>query len=203
MTMRQEELKLFFYRWCRDPLRLGAIVPSSRTFGKKVAHKVCNGMGGSDGFVIELGSGTGVFAQALLDEGIAPDKLALLELDPLLASFLKKRFPAIRVWEKNAFFLRQLINKHKMNPVSLVLSGLPVPSIAWRTRYRILITIRRLLEQGGVYVQLTYMPVPPIPKRVLRRIGFKVKSRIFVLQNLPPASAWVFTPCAKQNQKRQ
>jgi len=47
----------------------------------------------SQDLVVELGGGTGVITQALLEAGIAPARLIVVERDEALHDLLVKRFP--------------------------------------------------------------------------------------------------------------
>ncbi len=51
------------------PKNIGAVLPSSRGLGRAIARQIDPTMPGP---VLELGPGTGVITQALLERGIAP-----------------------------------------------------------------------------------------------------------------------------------
>ena len=46
-----------------------------------------------DGLVVELGAGTGTVTRQLLDAGIAPRRLVVVEQSPVMVSLLRERFP--------------------------------------------------------------------------------------------------------------
>ena len=81
---------LFIKRWLRQPLAMGAVMPSGPLLTKALALTAVREMQGRDGHVIELGAGTGEVTKALLAAGIAPDRLALVERDPELVAFLRE-----------------------------------------------------------------------------------------------------------------
>ena len=147
------------------------------------------------GYVIDVGAGTGSFSRALLNGGVSSERLVLIEKDATLASFLRKNFPHLTLWQDDAANVRQLISRYQIAPVNFILSGLPLPSIPWRKRYRILLTIRRSLQDGGFYGQLTYLPFLCIGGKLLQRIGLKVTGRVFAFWNVPPGSVWILTAC--------
>lgn len=193
---------LFFYRWLRRPLRVGSVLPSSRIFGRSVASYVCDVIE-PQGYVIDVGAGTGSFSRALLNGGLSPNRLVLIEKDSTLASFLRKHFPHLTLWQDDAANVRRLISHHRIAPVNFILSGLPLPSIPWRKRYRILLTIRRSLQDGGYYGQLSYLPFLCIGGKLLQRIGLKVTGRVFAFWNVPPGSVWILTACPPVARERQ
>ena len=67
----------FFRQWLKNPLRVAAISPSSRQLVRQMMTQLPK----HSERVIELGGGTGVFTQALIDHGIAPSELLVLELN--------------------------------------------------------------------------------------------------------------------------
>ncbi|MGH6882786.1 MAG: hypothetical protein ACREFM_17835, partial [Hypericibacter sp.] len=67
--------------WIRNPMKLGAIVPSSRELALAMARLVPTDRKGP---VVELGGGTGVITRGLIETGIAPEDLIVIERDPTL-----------------------------------------------------------------------------------------------------------------------
>ena len=59
----------------------------------------------SPGPVVELGPGTGPVTQALLQRGLAPERLILVEYDPAFCRLLERRFPGVRVIQGDAYDL--------------------------------------------------------------------------------------------------
>src|SRR5690606_159302 len=77
----------FFRQWLKNPLGTAAISPSSNQLARQMLLELPAGASR----VIELGGGTGVFTQALLEHGIAPEQLLVLELNEELHQHLHKR----------------------------------------------------------------------------------------------------------------
>ncbi|NDA46857.1 MAG: hypothetical protein EBY21_06185, partial [Alphaproteobacteria bacterium] len=84
----------FLKAWIEKPLLTGAVSPSGRSLAKMMARYVDPAL---PGLVIELGPGTGPVTQALLQRGIAPERLILIEYDPDFCKLLARRFPRVRV----------------------------------------------------------------------------------------------------------
>src|SRR6187455_3180673 len=83
----------FFRQWLKDPLGVAAISPSSR----QLARQMMTQLPKPSRRVVELGGGTGVFTQALIDHGIAPAELLVLELNEELHQHLVRQFPYAKV----------------------------------------------------------------------------------------------------------
>jgi phosphatidylethanolamine/phosphatidyl-N-methylethanolamine N-methyltransferase len=177
---------LFLRRWLKDPLKIGAIAPSGRDLATAMARLVPIA---SQEPVIELGGGTGSITEALLDAGVPPSRLFVVERDEALHDLLVKRFPQVRVLLGDAAELTTLLRPLGISRASAVVSGLPLLTMRDSVRDRIVEESFALLEPGAPFIQFTYGLASPIPRRKLGVQG-EVKSR--VLNNLPPASVWLY-----------
>ena len=68
------------------------MAPSSRRLANLMVADV-----GPGSRVIELGAGTGVVTQAILDAGVSPEDLIVIEQNEEFAELLKARFPEVTV----------------------------------------------------------------------------------------------------------
>jgi len=177
---------LFLRRWLKDPLKIGAIAPSSRELGTAMARLV---PADSQDPVIELGGGTGSITEALLEADIAPARLFVVERDEALHDLLVRRFPQARILLGDAAELTALMRPLGISRAAAVVSGLPLLAMRDSIRDRIVEESFALLEPGAPFIQFTYGLASPIPRRKLGIRG-EVKSR--VLNNLPPASVWLY-----------
>ena len=87
----------FLHNWVRRPRELGAVVPSSRLLGKLMATNIGHGAR-----VIELGAGTGSVTRAILESGVRPEDLYLVERNKEFATILRRRFPRSPVIQADA-----------------------------------------------------------------------------------------------------
>ncbi len=85
LITRGSRHRKFLAAWVRAPLRMGAIIPSSKSLARAMAKQVDPDQ---PGMVIELGAGTGAITQALLDSGLAPSRMLVIERDPQLQLLL-------------------------------------------------------------------------------------------------------------------
>ena len=174
---------VFLRELVTNPREMGAVWPSSRQLAKRIAAAVpCD----SKGKVVELGGGTGVITEALLERGIPPDRLVVIERAPTLAALLRARFPRIHVVEGDAMHLADLLRDE--DEIAVVVSGLPLRSLPPRVVATIIRAVSEVLEPGGLFVQFTYHLSP---QRSLSQRFAAVSSRL-VLGNLPPARVWAF-----------
>ncbi len=150
----------FFRAWMAAPLRTGAQLPSGRELAKAMAAAVDPE---APGVVVELGSGTGAITAALVERGIAPERLILIEADPLFCALLKERYPAARVLSGDAYAAPRMLRELGVGPIAAVVSGLPLLTQKPVKRQRLLLGLLRLGVPGSAFVQFTYFYRSPIP----------------------------------------
>jgi len=179
--------RLFLSRWLKAPLRTGAVIPSSPALARLMAAQVDLSLPGP---VVELGAGTGVITQALLDIGVAPDQLIVIERDEALHRVLARRFPQLSITLGDACNVRDIVAEHGDTEAAAVVSSLPLLSLPDRIQWRIVDQSLATLMPGGSLVQYTYGPNCPIPRSLQYRHGCHARSAGFALLNLPPATVW-------------
>ena len=181
----------FFRQWLRNPLSVAALSPSSRQLARQMIEQLPAG----SKRVIELGGGTGVFTQALLDHGIAPEALLVLELNEELHHFLSQRFPAVHVVCGDAQKLRSIIRDHgfgRAGAIDAVISGLGLLSMSKATQRGILEGVFAVLSDEGRFIQFTYGPASPVSRDLLNDLGLSVRRASIAWMNVPPATVYVY-----------
>jgi phosphatidylethanolamine/phosphatidyl-N-methylethanolamine N-methyltransferase len=176
----------FIRSWIEKPLSTGAVMPSSKALARTMARYVDPQ---SSGPVIELGPGTGPVTEALVQHGVDPKRLLLVEFNPDFCRLLRTRYPAATVVQGDAYRLRRLLGALVREPAAAVVSGLPLVTKPLRTRLRLISDAMSLLAPGAPFVQFTYAMVPPIPKALS---GIKAEASELIWMNLPPARVWVY-----------
>lgn len=174
---------LFLRELVVRPAAMGAICASSPRLAACMAAWVDPR---AEGWVVELGAGTGVITRALLRRGVSPERLIVLERSPRLADHLRQHFPEVQVLQGDAADLPALLGDAALAglPVRHVVSGLPLLSIAEPARTAILQAGAAALAPGGRLLQFTYALHGDSP---WLRAGLKCLQRERVLANLPPA----------------
>ena len=176
----------FLRSWIEKPLTTGAVMPSSKVLARTMAAYVDPK---SNGPVVELGPGTGAVTQALVDRGIDPARLVLVEFNPSFCRMLRARYPAATVVQGDAYRLRHLLESTLRERADAIVSGLPLVTKPMRTRVRLISEAMTLLRPGAPFVQFTYAMVPPIPKGLN---GIRTEASPLIWLNLPPARVWTY-----------
>jgi len=179
------ESRLLFKLWLKNPRKIGAVAVSSAELAGAMARQVPRG----PGYVVELGGGTGSVTKALLKAGTPPEKLIVVERDPTLHKVLQERYPGVKVLLGDAAKLQPLLKREGIDHVKAIVSSLPLISMKRSLQDRITAQAFMALEPGAPLIQFTYSLFSPIARR---RHGVHGEVGDRVLQNLPPASVWVY-----------
>ncbi|WP_051321023.1 class I SAM-dependent methyltransferase [Rhizobium mesoamericanum] len=176
----------FLRAWLDAPLQTGAQLPSSRHLARAMAAAIDPAIPGA---VLELGPGTGVVTEALVERGIDPARLVLVEANPDFCSLLKTRYPSATVLLEDAYAAPRLLRNSGARQVSAVVSSLPLMTRRPSRRHRLLLDSLRLIIPGAPFVQFTYFFRSPIP---LPQDRLTVQSSPIVWRNLWPARVWCY-----------
>ena len=179
---------LFLREWIANPLRTGAVAPSSPKLAAAMARWLPRN---SDSFVLELGPGTGAVTEALIEHGLREDRLVAIERNPKLATLLRERFPRALIISGDAWEMVDLLReRHQpIETVGAVISSLPLLNFAAEKCEKLAENIRTILEPKGRWVQYSYHIGKGIPRGASR---FRLLASKVVWLNLPPARGHVF-----------
>ena len=175
----------FFRNLRRRPRNTGAFLPSGPALAKVMALSIDPGI---DGPVLELGPGTGAFTQALIENGVSPDRLVLIEYNADFVRFLRKRFPGVTVIHGSAFDVAKIWAERNLPPIAGIVSGLPLLNFPKELGTGLIRDALALLAPGASYVQFTYSQRPSVPAPEGARVS--LAKRVWL--NVPPASVWVY-----------
>lgn len=176
---------LFVREIFTNPTTMGAAFPSSKKLADSLAEQVPLN---KSGFIIELGAGTGVITRALLECGVSPKKLIVIELSATLAEHLHEEFPNILIIQGDARKLTGLLDTH-YHPIHTIVSSLPLRSFSTETIKTIGEQLIDVLQPQGSFIQFTYnlFGKPLSPSDHFHLIHSKL-----IWQNLPPARVETF-----------
>jgi phosphatidylethanolamine/phosphatidyl-N-methylethanolamine N-methyltransferase len=183
---RLDDEMQFIRSWMEKPIRTGAVMPSGRALARTMARYVDPE---SNGPIIELGPGTGPVTQALVQRGVDPARLVLVEFNPDFCRLLRARYPEATVVQGDAYRLRRTLENVVGDKAAAMVSGLPLMTKGLRTRLRLIADAVTLLQPSAPFIQFTYAMMPPIPKE-LSSISAKCSELIWL--NVPPARVWVY-----------
>ena len=174
---KHETIIAFLKALIANPRATGAVLPSSKYLAREMANQVID----KDKLVVELGAGTGIVTEMLLESGIDANNLIAVEYSHDLVQQLRKRFPDIRIIEGNAADLCDLLNNA---PVFTIVSSIPLLSLPKTLTEMILKQIEIALPDKGRYIQFTYdlSQIKKLPLITSHKIYSKC-----VWRNIPPA----------------
>ena len=185
-SLRIDDEVHFIRSWMEKPLATGALIPSGKPLARAMANCVDPDVPGP---IIELGPGTGAVTAALVEQGIEPSRMVLVEFNPTFCRLLRTRYPEATVVQGDAYGLKRLLGTLLRQPAAAVVSGLPLFTKPLKFRLRLLTDAFALLMPGAPFVQFTYAVVPPIP-RAYSGASAHGSERIWL--NFPPARVWVY-----------
>lgn len=164
-------------------------MPSSKNLASAVAAEIDPA---AEGAVVELGGGTGSITAALLQRGIPPRDLVVIEREATLCNIIRERFPHVRLICGDARELGKLLEAEGIHQVKAIVSGLPLLSLSREVERDILQQCFNALPADGFMLQFTYVPRPPVGRAIALDLGLEATRSAFVLENLPPASVWTY-----------
>jgi len=178
---------MFFKRWMANPLQMGSIVPSSPVLCGNVARQMRRK---PDEAVVELGAGTGVISRALLDAGLPPERLYVVEIVPDMAGHLRRVLPGVNVIEGDARSLPDLLPDHVRGKIGTVVCGIPLVLLPVAEQRRFIDAIEAVAPGRG-FLHYSYCVTSPLP---WRKHALAAKREAWTPLNFPPASVWRYTP---------
>jgi phospholipid N-methyltransferase len=97
--IRLDDEVRFIRSWIERPLTIGALTPSGKMLARAMARYVDPH---SDGPVVELGPGTGPVTAALVEAGVDPSRLVLVEFNHTFCRILRTRYPGVTLVQGDA-----------------------------------------------------------------------------------------------------
>lgn len=142
--------------------------------------------------VLELGGGTGSITQALIESGIVPAQLAVIERNPVFYRLLVERFPLLRIVCGGAETIQRILLPADIGQVGTVISSLPRAGWPLERQRSILNQSFAALRPGGSFLEFSYGHVSPVPRRLVRELRLTARPLRRVWTNFPPATIWEY-----------
>jgi len=176
----------FVRAFIREPLKVGAIWPSSPQLSRAVVD-ACE-FAPSD-TVVELGPGTGNFTQLLSERLGESGRLVALELSETNVEVLRRRFPRGEIIFDSAEHLAGYVQPQTAR---CVVSGLAWGNMLPALQDRIMRAVVTSLSPRGQFVAFAYVHARWFPTTLrFRKLMFREFARVettpIVWRNLPPA----------------
>ena len=140
--------------------------------------------------MVELGAGTGAITRAMLEGGIAPERLIVVEIVPEMAAVLRATYPGVTVLCGDAWQLPSLLGADQHGRVGSVVCGIPLVLLPLARQRALVEAIEAVAPERG-FLHYTYCITSPLPARRLGLTGQRIG---WTPANLPPASVWRYAP---------
>ena len=174
------------------PKNIGAVAPSSKILAKLMTEsadlkhaKV----------VVELGPGTGVFTELILQEIPESAAFMAIEQNEHFVTIMRAKYPTVDTIHGSAEHLKNYLKERGAESCDKILSGLPWASFDERLQRLLLSKIYESLSSDGVFLTFAYYPLNYLPRgRSFRRQlhhYFKDVKQSNVVLNFPPAFVYV------------
>ena len=176
---QRQRVPVFLREAIRNPTAVGAVWPSFPQLARKMASLVPHDL---DGYVVELGAGTGNITHELLASGISAERLIIVERSAEFVAVLRRRFPGVRVVRGDATVLSTLLPPQAV--VAAIVSSLPLRSLQAAVADAIIDQWQQVLAPEGRVIQFTYSWFSSSRRWTSR---FSVCASSMVWANIPPA----------------
>jgi phosphatidylethanolamine/phosphatidyl-N-methylethanolamine N-methyltransferase len=174
-------LALFVRGWVEDPMAVGAVAPSGRRLARLMTRDV-----GPGSRVVEFGPGTGPVTRALLERGVQPRDLVLIERSGRFVPVLQREFPEVTIICGDAVRKYPALGSFE-GRTDCVICGLPLVLFSTADKRALLQRCFELLRRDGAVYQLTYSGRCPVGRKLLDELGLEAVRLGVTLFNLPPA----------------
>ena len=182
MSAKITPLRLFLSEIAKSPKQMGTVWPSSPALAEAMARWLPEHKGE---LILELGPGTGIVTEKLLEAGLPQEQLVALEKSERLAGFLRERFPKARIVAGDALELDRVLDGMTFGAV---FSSLPLKAFSTDQVDRISAAIHNVLLPGANWIQYSYQIINGhAPAKTFHAVDSEI-----VWQNLPPAKVSVY-----------
>ena len=176
----------FLKNWLDNPMKLGAVMPSSIFLARVMAAEVDLSVPGA---VVEIGPGTGPVTEALVAHGVNEARLVLVEFNPDFCELLRKRFPHALIIEGDGYGIDVTLAGHLTAPAAAIVSSLPLTTKPVKERLDMINRAFGLMHANAPFIQFTYAVKSPVPVKTAK---LRAKVSDWVLRNVPPARVWTY-----------
>lgn len=179
----------FFRAFLRNLGHVGAIAPSS----ERLADAMVDWLNWETiQSVIEFGSGTGVFTEAVAERASKETRFIAIERDPKLVEIARERCPDVEIHEDCVSNVVHLAGEAGIDKADAIICGLPWASFSKDLQDRCLQAMFEVLPHGGQFSTFAYWQGLALPsgqrfRKFLHQNFSSVEQSQTVWRNLPPA----------------
>lgn len=179
----------YIKQFLRDPKSTGSIAPSNEELSDLVTDTARLGEMGT---VVELGPGTGVFTEKILEKKNPEALFFAIEINPEFYEATKSRCPSATVYKDSAENMKKYLERHGKDSCDCIISSLPWAVFDHDTQDKLLHVIWDVLRPGGKMITFSYSVSMMVPnarrfRSILRNKFSNVVKSKTVWSNFPPA----------------
>jgi phospholipid N-methyltransferase len=179
----------FFKNFLKKPSEVGAILPSSRKLAEMMVSDI--GLQNAEA-VAELGPGTGVFTDVILEKVNPKTVFFTIERNKDIYDHFIENYPDVKCYNQCASEILDIMKLEKVDKLNAVISGLPWAAFPSEAQHSILNAVVKALDDGGKFVTFAYLQGFLLPaahrfKKLLKSKFSDVQLSKVVWQNAPPA----------------
>jgi phospholipid N-methyltransferase len=173
----------FIKQFFKDKQMVGAVSPSTKFLGEKMLENVDFD---TATLIVELGPGTGVFTDLIIQRMRPDAKLLTFELNDNFYTNLDARIkdPRVKIIHDSAEFVEKYLNEIEDGLKSdVVISSLPLMVFPESLRLAVVDAAHNCLKKNGKYIQFQYS----LQSKKLLESKYNNVSVRFTIKNFPPA----------------
>ena len=182
--------KAFIKEFWKDKKMIGSMVPSSKYLAAKMLDHI---RFKNTKLIIELGPGTGIFTEKIIQKLDVTTQLIVLELNSEFYQELKAKIchTNVHIKEASADKIGEIMLELGFEKADIIISSLPLANFSAKLRNSILEVVKESLNENGSFIQFQYSLNA---YKNLKQL-FPVVKLNFTALNFPPA--FVYT-CSKR-----
>ena len=182
--------KTFIKQFWKDKKMIGSMVPSSKYLAAKMLDHIPFK---NTKLIIELGPGTGIFTEKIIQKLDVTTQLIVLELNSEFYQELKAKIchTNVHIKEASADKIGEIMLELGFEKADIIISSLPLANFSAKLRNSILEVVKESLNENGSFIQFQYSLNA---YKNLKQL-FPVVKLNFTALNFPPA--FVYT-CSKR-----
>jgi len=209
------ELGSFSYTFVMNPTKIGSFIPSSPYLSESMTRHITSKTKDKPIKVLEVGAGTGVITEKILERIGTDDLVDIIELDPILCGILEKKFNKYKNLQVRCM---SILDWDPAYQYDFIVSALPFNAFESVLVAAILEKYKKLIKPDGIITYFEYIWLYDIKKFFLSgdqeidfiatldittafrdRFGFDTD---IILLNIPPAYVYSLrVPIEKQKQE--
>jgi phospholipid N-methyltransferase len=173
----------FIKQFIKNPLSIGAVLPSSRFLNQQMIRGVC--------FlhakvIVEYGPGTGVLTKLLIANRNPETLIILIEKNEFFYKCLNEKYKNevnFFIHHGSASDIISCLHQFNLQEVDYIVSGLPFASLPEEVSHEILEASKKILKSKGKFITFQYSL---FKKKLLTRYFSETTTKL-IKRNLPPA----------------